>query len=236
MVAGYTDGRYAWSAADWARFPDADKVTITALGRDNATVLNLEPNGYWPADLGVAWVRRARARGVDPSIYCNYRNHLRLVKAAFDRAGEPYPHFWVAEYDGVTVIPEGCVAKQFAAPEGTGAAHTPGHYDLSIVADYWPGVDPAPEPVAPQPKEVIDLSGFNGYALQVTSGPLTEADGYVVPEGSAWLYDSTTGRIDYHDPDALRVACEKAGVLHIGCEGRVVGNLLNAAVNPDRVA
>lgn len=146
MVAGYIDGLYAWSKADWDRFPNAVKVTITALGRDHGVVLNLEPNGFWPADLGVAWVQRARARGVDPTIYCNYRNHLHLVRAAFDRAGVKRPHFWVAEYDGVQNLPAGCVAKQHTAPEGTGRAKAPAHYDISIVADYWPGVDTSARP------------------------------------------------------------------------------------------
>lgn len=145
MVAGYIDGRYAWSAADWGLFPSAVHVPITALGRDDGIVLNLEPNGYWPSDLGVGWVRARRAKGVDPTIYLNYRNHLHLVRAAFDRAREPHPHFWVAEYNGVANIPPGTVAKQFAAPEGTGAAKSPGHYDISVVVDFWPGID--------QPKE-----------------------------------------------------------------------------------
>jgi hypothetical protein len=153
MVAGYVDGLYAWKQADWDRFPRAVKVTITALGLDQGVVLNLEPNGYWPSDLGVGWVRRARARGVDPTIYCNYRNHLHLAQAAFDRAKEPRPHFWVAEYNGVQNIPTGCIAKQYAAPEGTGAARAPAHYDISIVADHWPGVDGDDMPSA---KEVVD--------------------------------------------------------------------------------
>lgn len=155
MVAGYIDGRYAWSAEDWARFPEAVKVTITALGLDHGVCLNLEPNGYWPADLGVGWVQRARGRGVDPSIYCNRRNHLHLVQAAFDRAGVERPHFWVAEYDGIATIPDGCVAKQHSAPEGTGLAKAPAHYDISIVADFWPGVDKGEDDM-----NVWDLVGF----------------------------------------------------------------------------
>jgi len=31
MVAGYVDGRYAWSAADWARFPHSVKARIAGL-------------------------------------------------------------------------------------------------------------------------------------------------------------------------------------------------------------
>ncbi|GLY65481.1 hypothetical protein [Amycolatopsis taiwanensis] len=49
------------------------------------------------------------------------------------------PHCWVARYDGVANLPVGCVAKQYINPPGSG-----GHFDLSAVADFWPGIDPAP--------------------------------------------------------------------------------------------
>lgn len=170
MVAGYVDGLYRWTDEDWALFPNAVHVTITALGHDNAVVLNLEPNGYWPADLGVGWVLRARARGVDPTIYLNYRNHLALVQAAFDRAGVPRPHFWVAEYNGVQNIPDGTIAKQYAAPEGTGAAHTPGHYDLSIVADHWPGIDTGDDMSEEAERRIGYINDALGGAYDQASG------------------------------------------------------------------
>jgi hypothetical protein len=49
-----------------------------------------------------------------------------------------------------TVMIRGAVAKQYADP-GT---HGGGHYDLSIVADYWPGVDPKEDDLSAQ--ELLD--------------------------------------------------------------------------------
>src|SRR5207245_9944229 len=41
-------------------------------------------------------------------------------------------------------MPPTAVAKQYQHPPASG-----GHYDLSVVADYWPGVDPVPPPAPP---------------------------------------------------------------------------------------
>lgn len=80
----------------------------------------------------------------------------------------------------------------------------------------------------PETRELPDLSGFNGYGLQVVSGPLTfESDGYAIPLNSAWLVDLTNGIVDYYDDaTSLRTACKDAGVMHVGCSGRNVKNLL----------
>jgi hypothetical protein len=101
----------------------------------------VETGCVWPPENAVPWVQRARARGVDPTVYCNWQYGLPGVRAAFIRAGVPEPHYWVAKYDGVREVPAGTVGKQHSAPEGDGVAHAPGHYDISSIADHWPGVD-----------------------------------------------------------------------------------------------
>lgn len=138
MVAGYLrPSRYAWSAADWARFPRAVKVRIAIFATVNdGHVLDVEPGDATPAQAP-SWVRMRRAVGVDPTVYCNASTWAQ-VRAEFRRQGVAEPHYWIAKYDGVAEIPAGAVAKQFANPPVHGA----GHFDLSIVADYWPGVDP----------------------------------------------------------------------------------------------
>ncbi|ROP36297.1 hypothetical protein [Saccharothrix texasensis] len=146
MVAGYVDGRYAWSQKDWDRFPNAVRVTISAVGAAVAMVGDVERGCIWPVANAVPWVLRARAAGYDPTIYVNELNDWRPCREAFRAAGVPEPHWWVANYDGRQTIPAGAVAKQYAHPhDGDGVADRPwetgGHYDLSVVADYWPGVD-----------------------------------------------------------------------------------------------
>jgi hypothetical protein len=137
VVAGYVDGAYAWTGAEWGLFPNAVHVTISAVGVALADVVDVEVGCVWPVEKAVPWVLRARAAGIDPTVYCNWQNDLHRVRAAFDVAGVAQPHYWVAKYDGRPEVPAGTVGKQYAAPE-SGA---PGHYDISSVADFWPGVD-----------------------------------------------------------------------------------------------
>lgn len=136
MVAYYVDGLYAVSTATVkARFPNAVLVGISAVGTNAGVVGDVEP-GCMTVSQGVAWVKTRRASGVDPTIYCNEMNAWAGIRQAFHNAGVVEPHYWVADYDNILSIPSGAIAKQYANPTLTG-----GHYDKSIVADIWPGVD-----------------------------------------------------------------------------------------------
>ena len=142
MVAGYVDKikLEPWSAADWARFPNAVKVGIVKKASSNfGHVLDVEPGDATPAEAP-GWVQRRRATGADPTIYMNLST-WPVVRKAFADQNVPPPHYWVAKYDMVASIPAdwlalGCVAKQYGGD-------VPGGYDLSIVVDHWPGVDSA---------------------------------------------------------------------------------------------
>ena len=136
MVAGYGDTIHIpqWTATDWARFPNAIKVVIVKRASTSAGhVLDVETGDATPAQAP-GWVLMRRAAGADPTVYCNSAT-WPAVRAAFAAARVAEPHYMIAKYDGVAAIPMGAIAKQFR--------NTPG-YDVSIVADYWPGVDPAP--------------------------------------------------------------------------------------------
>jgi len=133
MVAGYCDQIRIpkWTDADWALFPNAIKVRIAKLYTTNdGHVLDVENGDSTPAQ-SVLWVKMRRAGGFDPTVYCN-SSTWPLVKADFSAAGEPQPHYFIAEYDGDPTIPAGAIAKQWK--EGP-------LYDTSSVADFWPGVD-----------------------------------------------------------------------------------------------
>lgn len=148
MVAGYlAPSRFAWSNADWGRFPHAVKVQIAVRSNVNAGhVLDVETGDATPVQA-VAWVQMRRKAGADPTVYCSLSQYPAVV-AAFVAARVEPPHYWVAHYDGVSQLPAGMVAKQYANPSTSG-----GHFDLSVVADHWPGVDPSPVP-APQEVDV----------------------------------------------------------------------------------
>jgi hypothetical protein len=143
LTASYVDGICA-SAAD-------TPVRISALATNQGNVGDCEPGNPRPI-VWVLWARARRAAGVDPTIYCpddslsdffaGYRHHD--VIAAFNAAGEPQPHYWLTK-PGADTIPDGAVAVQNQlGVDGD-------RYDLSLAADYWPGVDAPPDPPADPP-------------------------------------------------------------------------------------
>lgn len=159
MVAGYIDGdRGRWSQADWDRFPNATKVRIVRRDSTNdGDVIDCEEGVVWPPDRAVNWVIMRRLAGAIPSVYCNQLNGLPLVRRAFQDRGVADPPYWVARYNGVEEIPSGTIAKQYANE----FLHQQGHFDLSIVADFWPGVD--------KDKTVADSNTVNALAWRVLS-------------------------------------------------------------------
>lgn len=163
-------------------------VRISSVATDAGNCGDCEPgNPGW--STWVQWVLRRRAAGVDPTLYCmddgygaestwgGWR-HADGVQA-FALAGVAEPHWWVC-HPGLTTIPSYAVAVQ------TQLGIAPG-YDLSIVADHWPGVDPAEE--SDVDRQVISAFGA-GQALvnldratvTVLTGPdVTALEGQGVP-------------------------------------------------------
>jgi hypothetical protein len=135
MVAGYVDTIRIpqWTDADWARFPNAVKVEIVKKATSNkGHVLDVEVGDATPAEAP-GWVRMRRNSGLaTPTIYCSL-SAWRTLLTEFASQGVPEPLWWIAHYDNNPLIPGGAIAIQHTT--------TPG-YDISAVADYWPGVDP----------------------------------------------------------------------------------------------
>jgi hypothetical protein len=142
MVAGYIDGAYAWPQAGWDRFGSIPKVRISCTNADLAAdVLDVEP-GCADIPTAVNWTQTLRGIGRQPALYFSASLYSQ-VEAAFVAIGSLVPLVWIADWDGVFGPWFGSVAKQYANPAITG-----GHFDLSWVADYWPGVDGLAPPVA----------------------------------------------------------------------------------------
>lgn len=160
MVAGYVSGPYTWTAAEWALHPGAVKVRIaTQANVNDGDVLDVERGDATPGEAP-GWVAMRKAAGHPaPCIYMNQSTWPACI-AAF--GGGPQPLWWVANYDDVAAIPPGAIAKQYADSTQTG-----GHFDLSNVADYWPGVDPPPQPQ-------------RGRLLEERMYQLTRPDGHTV--------------------------------------------------------
>lgn len=179
MVAGYIDGTtYKWSENSWSRFPTAVKVRIARRTYTNdGHVLDVEAGipTVWPINGSiVTWVQMRRNAGVEPTIYCNQLNDWSPLRTLFNRAGVKEPNWWVARYNNDPVIPPGAIAKQYANPPLAG-----GHYDLSVVADYWPGVDGGND-VTPQELQDVAAAVWN-YHINFQSQPQN-------PGGPAWMH------------------------------------------------
>jgi hypothetical protein len=229
LVAGYVDGGYVWTAADWARFPHSVHVLIAVSSSTNAgSVLDCEKGDATPAE-SVTWVVARRRAGADPTVYCD-TSTWPAVRAAFAAAKEAEPHYWVASYDGNTAIPAGAMAHQY---ESTA------RWDLSSVADYWPGVDPAPIPTPPaivpasesedDMQQIEPTSAHPGeYAYGVPSGKTKVAfvaDGYSLAPAKLRVVTWVGNSPQVHDGVALGGSAKEhyaAVALPAGCNAVTV--------------
>ncbi|MFC1434362.1 hypothetical protein ACEZDB_27350 [Streptacidiphilus sp. N1-3] len=158
LVAGYVNGRYANIPELKARFPHAVVVGIAVTaGFNGGTVLDVEAGDATPAQAP-GWVKLRRAAGVDPTVYCN-TSTWPAVRAAFAAADVAPPHYWIAHFGVAAVIPAGAIALQYK---------NTAQYDESVVAAYWPGVDPKPVPTKPKVslKNVIAAAKADPAAAQ----------------------------------------------------------------------
>lgn len=199
MYAGYVDGAYRSYDAIRARFPGKLVVPIATQTSGNVGVVFDGPpdNGDWPGV--VAWCVRARARGVDPGVYTDGSSWAIGIQA-FNGAGVALPHWWIANWNGVADVPAGAVAHQYASVSN--------RYDLSAVADYWPGVDPAPSkpgPPAP-PKVPAPPPGPSPAQLALLAAQVFEEDDMIMvhePSGGIYLI---SGSLYVHIPSTADVS------------------------------
>ena len=136
VVAGYIDGAFAWSKADWDRFqiPDSQKITITVFGGQLAAVCDCETGDLTP-DEAASWIQSYPGN----IVYCNLSTAPAVVQAMKNAGMAGLPgestqfYLWIADWTGVPHIPDvpgaTVVACQYADP-ATGSG---GHYDLSLL-------------------------------------------------------------------------------------------------------
>lgn len=132
LYAGYLDGRYRNVAAIQARFPGKRVVTISVTGMVPADVLDVEAGNITP-DKAPDWAQWMRGQGRTPTVYCPSSLWGDCIRAFTGRGINP-PLWWVAHYDDDPTLTPGMVAKQYGGD-------TAGGFDISAVADYWPGID-----------------------------------------------------------------------------------------------
>lgn len=131
VVAGYADGNYAWTSADWAEHADAVCLSIAVHPGTQADILDVENGDATPQDVP-GWIDRFQRPGRRrPTVYCS-RSAIAAVRAA---TGAREFDWWAATLDGTTAVP-GAVAVQYVDYGG---------YDESTILDpSWVGMDHLP--------------------------------------------------------------------------------------------
>ena len=151
LVAGYADGEFENVAAMRTRFPHATVVTIAVAHTTRAMVADVERGDMTP-ETAVVWARDTMhdVPNTELTLYANTSTWPDVV-AAFAAAGVSLPQWFAAQYDGVAELGPGEIAKQYVDTGG---------YDESVVADYWPGVDPVPTP----PEDIVTPADIQAVA------------------------------------------------------------------------
>lgn len=182
MVAGYANGRYAWTQEQWNLFPRAVKIRIAVRANYyNAHVLDCETGDATPAQCP-AWARQRRLMGGVPIIYCNRSTWPQVVKAFADSDTE-YPLFWIATGSGKQDYPTGSIGAQFLLDwQGV---------DVSAMADYIPGIDTPPFTPLTREREEFDMRGYTTTTEKMLPIPCDGARQLFILTGG-------TGTVDGH--------------------------------------
>jgi hypothetical protein len=162
-VAGYVNGTYAWSQAEWSLFPHADHVTISVTASANAgDVLDVERYDATP-DQAAGWIAMRKQAGLfRPTIYCNLSTvpAVRQGTGSY-RLGVDYD-IWVADWDGTTFSPPvpGLPDANYAAKQYQSTAG----WDATVVYDLeWPHRQ---RPAPPQPAPSALKGEFEAWLAQ----------------------------------------------------------------------
>jgi hypothetical protein len=160
VVAGYGDGLYMWSSADWARFPNSVALSIVVNAVDIGDILDVERSDASPTDVP-GWVRRFnRPNRRKPTIYSD-RNTWPQIVAALEAAGMSAGSvdWWAATLDGTQVV-AGAVAVQYI---DTGAYH-----ESIILDETW-------------------VTGKGGSVITDTVVPVSPVVGKTFQASTTWL-------------------------------------------------
>lgn len=152
VYLGYVNGTWPSFAAIKAQHPRKLYISISVNASGRAMCLDVE-NGDATPQQAPGWVTAERAAGnANPIVYMN-QSTWAVVKAEFVAQNVAMPLFWVASYvtdpSKAPAIPAGAIGVQY---------YDYGGYDVSVLADYIPGVDPTPDPPAPTQED--DVAGW----------------------------------------------------------------------------
>lgn len=123
FAAGYINGAYV----TYPHLPRGPKpISISVSLRNSAQVFDYERGDLQPGNYPAAYLLNPRH-----TAYAS-RSYWAEIKTVAARVGLPLVPWWAAR-PGPMELEPGSVATQYGQAFGC---------DLSIVADYWPGIDP----------------------------------------------------------------------------------------------
>jgi hypothetical protein len=223
MYAGYIDGRYQSYQQIRARFPGKLVVAIATQAGGNVGVVFDGPpdNGTWPEV--VAWVLRRRHDGVDPSVNTTSSAWAAGVQA-FNAVHVAQPHWWISDWNGHQDIPSGAIAHQYESVAN--------RYDLSVVADYWPGVDPVDKPPAPPPvtHPPAPPAGPTPEQLALAAALAFEEDDMILTHDPSGAITLISGSLVVHVQTLTDAqAFQAAGVKQVDISAQMATNIVTAA-------
>lgn len=131
MVAGYADGAFKWSPADWAMFPRAAHVAITVKNSEpdwhDASVIDVETGAFAPHDARGFIVGRTAYRPAGlATVYCNLSTLAAVRRAC---RGLTYG-IWLAHYTDT----EPALTSKVTLPTGQTIEL---HQIMGLVAVQW---------------------------------------------------------------------------------------------------
>lgn len=215
VVFFYADGEPGTpTTQQLQRFQGRTLIPITRKVGVKAKVADVEPGCIWPPSEA----RQQFEQGLSDTVYCNWSEHTEVMTAL---QGLTY-NMWLGQWDSNPELPviEGTtvVAKQYGSPANN---TSPGHYDLSSLADNWPTAS------TPQENPVTHTEPVQDPPVHAdpTDAPLGDADNdselqapvvdAVWVSGGCYMVAADGG-----------VFCSDAAVFH----GSMAGHKLNAAV------
>jgi hypothetical protein len=229
MVAGYCDTIRIpqWTDAEWRLFETVPRVRIAKKASTNdGHVLDVEVGDAKPEEAP-GWVRMRRNSGMNPSVYCNLATWPR-VRSAFYNSNVDEPWYWIAKYDGDPNWPTGWEAAGVVAKQWKNTAD----WDISSVADYWPGVDKMPTTsgkeiemvqgykTATQRNMVIPCNGATQLFVEVPG----RATGETVDAHAYFVRDTPSGTTDasYAGDRTLHFDADRPGPVSVPAGTRAV--------------
>lgn len=223
LVGYYIDGRYVPTSAQLARFAGKVHVPISVNPSGNAGVVLDGAPDNGPTGEEPGWVARRRKSGVDPTVYTTLSLWPTLIQA-MNAAGVAQPHWWIADWNSRAEMIDGAVAHQYDTVTG--------RWDDSIVADYWPGIDPVKttSPPPPGPAPVPPAPGPTPAQLLAAAAAALEDDYMIMVHDPSGGISLISGSLYVHIPAETDVqGFLNAGLKQVDISAALAANLAAAS-------